>query len=132
MTITTVSYTKTYNLGSYQSEKIGIELSINEGDNAMEALDEAKKLAQEFHEKNNPEPPQSTVVSVPFEEIAAIQPLKEDKRTVKEKQEASMVALIKACKHLDGADGLKTYEKLAKSNPKFQSAYDETLLKLQN
>ena len=52
MNITSINYTKTYNLGSYQSEKIGVEISINEGENAMEALDTVKKLCQEFHEKD--------------------------------------------------------------------------------
>jgi hypothetical protein len=54
MKITTVSYTKTFNLGNYCSERIGAEIEISEGDNVEHGLDEAKKIVEEFHRKNNP------------------------------------------------------------------------------
>ena len=129
MTITTVSYQKTYNLGNYSSERIGVEVSINEGENAMEALDTAKKLCQEFHEKNNPEPPQSSVVSVPFEEIAAIQPPKIDKKTAKEQQEQKLIDDINSCTELKV---LESYRLIAKSNKKLQTTYDYRLKLIQD
>ena len=52
MHIQTVNYTRTFNLGNYSSEKIGVELSLNEGDNAGEALDTARNLVEEYHKQS--------------------------------------------------------------------------------
>lgn len=129
MTITSISYQKTYNLGNYSSERIGVEVSINEGENAMEALDTAKNLCQEFHEKNNPEPPQSTVVSIPLEEIASIQAPKPDKKTAKEQQEQRLIDDINSCQEIKV---LESYRLIAKTNENLQTAYDNKLKQLQD
>ena len=128
MTITTVSYTKTFNLGSYQSEKIGIEYSLNEGENAMEALDAAQTLAQEFHEKNNPLP------TLPFENtitdvVEPLQEIKIDKRTAKEKQIEKLVEDINSCTIIKV---LESYRLIAKSNETLQTTYDNKLKQLQD
>lgn len=52
MHIQTVSYTRTFNLGNYSSEKIGVEFSINQGESANQALDHARTLVEEYHSKN--------------------------------------------------------------------------------
>jgi len=55
--ISTVSYQKTFNLGMYQSERIHVELTLNEGENATEALDTARNLVEEYHRKTTPVEP---------------------------------------------------------------------------
>ena len=55
MHIDKVSYTKTFNLGNYSSEKIGVELEIHQGESADKALDIARSLVMEYHLKNNPD-----------------------------------------------------------------------------
>jgi hypothetical protein len=52
MHIQTVNYTRTFNLGNYSSEKIGVEFSLNEGESASEALDYARELVEEYHAEN--------------------------------------------------------------------------------
>ena len=129
MNITSVNYTKTYNLGSYQSEKIGVEISINEGENAMEALDTAKKLCQEFHEKNNPEPFVSGETIIQPALTEPIPEIKIDKKTAKEQQEQKLIDDINSCTELKV---LESYRLIAKSNEKLQTAYDNKLKQLQD
>lgn len=121
MTITTVSYQKTYNLGNYSSERIGVEVSINEGENAMEALDTAKKLCQEFHDKNNPEPFVSGETIIQPASTEPIPEIKVDKRTAKEIQEQKLISDINSCTEIKV---LESYRLIAKSNEKLQTAYD--------
>lgn len=129
MNITSINYTKTYNLGSYQSEKIGVEISINEGENAMEALDTAKKLCQEFHDKNNPEPFVSGETIIQPASTEPIPEIKVDKKTAKEQQEQNLIDAINSCTELKV---LESYRLIAKSNEKLQTAYDNKLKQLQD
>lgn len=52
MHIEKVNYQKTFNLGNYSSEKIGVELSIHQGESATKALDIARDLVEEYHKEN--------------------------------------------------------------------------------
>ena len=52
MHIQTVNYTRTFNLGNYSSEKIGVEFALNEGESANKALDYARELVEEYHSKS--------------------------------------------------------------------------------
>ena len=52
MHIAKVNYQKTFNLGNYQSEKIGIEMELNQGESASKALDVCKELVEEYHREN--------------------------------------------------------------------------------
>jgi len=54
MAITMVSYQKTYNVGPYVSERIGMEASLDEGQDPKFVLSELKKLADEVNQVNNP------------------------------------------------------------------------------
>ena len=52
MHIQTINYTRTFNLGNYSSEKIGVEFALNQGDSAGKALDAARELVEEYHKEN--------------------------------------------------------------------------------
>ncbi len=52
MHIQVINYQRTFNLGNYASEKIGVELAINAGEDAKEALETAKSLVEEYHKEN--------------------------------------------------------------------------------
>jgi len=54
MKITTVNYQKTFNLGNYCSEKIGMDIQLDEGDTPELALDIAKTIVHGWHKQNNP------------------------------------------------------------------------------
>lgn len=44
-----VIYEKTFNLGNYQNEVIGIEIELAEGEKASEAMDMAKRFVEAKH-----------------------------------------------------------------------------------
>ena len=48
MHIQTIVYQRTFNLGNYSSEKIGVEFAINQGESANKALDIARDLVEEY------------------------------------------------------------------------------------
>lgn len=50
MKITTVSYHKVFNLGNYSNEKIGIDISLADGENPLDAFAEAKKQVEKSHQ----------------------------------------------------------------------------------
>ena len=52
MHIQTILYQRTFNLGNYSSEKIGVEFAINQGESANKALDIARELVEDYHKQN--------------------------------------------------------------------------------
>lgn len=112
MHIDKVSYTKTFNLGNYSSEKIGVELELHQGESATKALDIARQLVMEYHLKNNPE---LTNVDAIVEEIKA-SPEEEKEKTIKS---------INDCKN-EGE--LRSFYMMCQNNPVLKSVYDLKLL----
>ena len=49
MKATKVTYSKMFNLGSYEHEEISIEIQIEEGEKAQEVLELAKKFVNSQH-----------------------------------------------------------------------------------
>jgi hypothetical protein len=120
MQITTVNYTRTFNLGNYSSEKIGVELSINEGESANQALDVAKDLVEEYHKKNV-----IRLKELNFfyeEKIEEIIPT-QSKETLTEKTKK----FIDSCKT---KEELKAWELMSKSNPELLKHYNNKLKSL--
>lgn len=134
MPITTVNYQKTYNLGNYSSEKIGIEISLNEGQDPKEALHEAKKLADEFHTNTNKEIYPKNADSVPININKADPVIKQQEASSTKllSKEEKQKQLIESCTSMDGNDGLLSYKLLVKSYPHLQDTYDNKLKELQN
>jgi hypothetical protein len=107
MHIEKVNYQKVFNLGSYTSERIGVELLLEKGDNAKFALEEAKKLVEEFHKQNH-----GPIVKQEeeFEPVSVLQRLKViPKETIAEKTKA----LIDICKNVDE---LKSWKLMAETH----------------
>jgi hypothetical protein len=46
MKVTTVEYSKVFNLGEYQNEKIGVVISVGDDEDPNIALTEAKKIVE--------------------------------------------------------------------------------------
>jgi len=55
MRIEKVTYNKLFPTSSFLNERVGVEIILNEGDNAKEALQYAKQLCEEFNKESNPE-----------------------------------------------------------------------------
>jgi hypothetical protein len=50
MQIEKISYHKTFNLGNYSNEKIGVDIILSEGENPLDAFAEAKKQVEKSHQ----------------------------------------------------------------------------------
>ena len=114
MHINQISYVKTFNLGNYSSEKIGVEIFINEGDDAKQALDTAKSLVEEYHKSL--EFPEQHIQEryIPDDKLPEIQVQKEVREQTLEEQ-------IQSCKEVKV---LESYKFIAKKDIALQVAYD--------
>jgi hypothetical protein len=118
MHIQTVNYTRTFNLGNYSSEKIGVEFSLNQGESANKALDIARDLVEEYHKQNV-----ERLKGLGYfydeqvrEEIIPTQ----SKQTLAEKTKN----FIDSCKT---KEELKAWELMSKSNPELLEHYNNKL-----
>jgi hypothetical protein len=68
MTITKVSYGKTYPLGNYSSERIDLEASVEEGERITGVIELLKEICDREHKANNPHlyQEQGTQYPMPF------------------------------------------------------------------
>jgi hypothetical protein len=126
MHIQTISYTRTFNLGNYSSEKIGVEFSLNAGDSANQALDHARELVEQYHSENVKrlkELRDFCGISDSYqEEINEIIPT-QSKQTLAEKTKS----FIDLCKT---KEELKAWELMSKSNPELLEYYNNKLKSL--
>ena len=128
MPITTVNYQKTFNLGNYTSERIGVEISLNDNQDAKEAIAEAKKLVEEFHAETNKglycQDMLTGMVSI-GEPMAQIQPAAQRKH--EPTKPLTLVEQIQSCTEIKV---LESYRLIAKSKPDLQAAYLDKLKEL--
>lgn len=126
MHIQTVNYTRTFNLGNYSSEKIGVEFSLNQGESANKALDIARELVEQYHSENVKrlkEVSEFLGVNDSYqEEINEMIPT-QTKKTLAEKTKE----FIDSCKT---RDELKAWELMSKSNPELLQHYNNKLKSL--
>ena len=122
MRFTQVSYQKTFNLGSYQSERIGVELELSEGESPKEALDTAKQLVEEYHKENNKGLVLSEILPISTSNIH------DDEKGVKFTQpppsKQSISEQITSCTDIKI---LESYKLIVKKNPELQNVYNETM-----
>jgi len=101
--ISTVSYQKTFNLGMYQSERIHVELTLNEGENATEALDTARNLVEEYHRKTTPVEPYE-MMCTKVVDIQKDKPLSTRDAVINGIQTCTEVKVLESYKLLCGVD----------------------------
>jgi alkanesulfonate monooxygenase SsuD/methylene tetrahydromethanopterin reductase-like flavin-dependent oxidoreductase (luciferase family) len=120
MHIQTISYTRTFNLGNYSSEKIGVEFSLNVGDSANKALDHARELVEEYHAENVKRLKELNNGDSYQEDGVAEMIWREEPLTLAEKT----IQFINTCKT---KEELKAWELMAKSNPEILQSYNAKL-----
>jgi len=121
MHIQTVSYTRTFNLGNYSSEKIGVEFSLNEGDSANKALDHARELVEEYHAENIKRLKKNNEFLGDYEELLVEEVIPtQTKKTLTEKTKE----FIDSCKT---KEELKAWELMSKNNPELLQHYNNKL-----
>lgn len=118
MEIKTVNYQKTFNLGNYQSERIGVEIVLESGESANKAIELAKQFVEECHVNN--QKVQALPEEEPVEVIKTQSPQTLIERTM---------GFIDACK--DERD-LKAFELMCKNKPELKKYYDKKLKSLTN
>ena len=121
MHIQTIVYQRTFNLGNYSSEKIGVEFAINQGESANKALDIARELVEQYHAENVKRLKDlSEFLGVNdegiYEEVIPTQ----SKKTLAEKTKE----FIDACKTIEE---LRAWELMAKSNSEILEHYNKKL-----
>jgi len=118
MQLTKISRSKSFEMvngyGLKSWQKFSLEGDLAEQENPLEAYTELGKIIDEAFKEANP-----TITEPPKE----IQVKKETNPL------NNMITAITTCTTIDT---LKTFEKLAKSKPEFQTAYDNRLKELQN
>ena len=118
MHIEKVNYQKTFNLGNYSSEKIGVELCLNAGEDAKEALNVAKELVEEYHKEN----------VAKLKELGFFLPEQEPIEVIERSQPKSLAEktkpFIDACKTVEE---LKAWELMSKNNPELADYYEKKL-----
>lgn len=122
MHIQTVNYTRTFNLGNYSSEKIGVELSLNEGESANQALDHARELVEEYHNKNVARQKElAQFLGVNYDDLLTEEVIPtQSKKTLAQKTKD----FIDLCKT---KEELKAWELMSKSNPELLEHYNNKL-----
>jgi len=122
MHIDRISYTKTFNLGSYQSEKIGVEIALNEGEDAKEALSTAKALVHEYYMEGLPAQPETHSIVADNQIVPIVQVDKEPETKLTKEEKQKM--FLTDCKTVAE---LETFKLLVKNNPHLQETYDNHL-----
>jgi N12 class adenine-specific DNA methylase len=119
MHIQTINYTRTFNLGNYSSEKIGVEFALNEGESANKALDYARELVEQYHSENVKRLRLLGQLNDCNEE-----PIEIIKTQSKQSLAEKTIQFIKECKSVKE---LKAWELMAKTDPLIYSAYSAKL-----
>jgi len=123
MHIQTVNYTRTFNLGNYSSEKIGVEFALNEGESANKALDFARELVEQYHAENVKRQKELYDESIGDSLYKALDVKvipTQSKQTLAEKTKA----FIDSCKT---KEELKAWELMSRNNPELLEHYNNKL-----
>ena len=125
MKIKSINYQRTYNLGMYESLKLGIEIEVDD-DNTDAAFLLAKDLMQKEFKKLNHIPDAqvgSTETVITEAEIPSYKPPKLPKQTPEEK-------IIEQIMGTTDLLVLQSFKLLSNKYPAVQEAYNNQLLKL--
>ena len=123
MHIQTIHYTRTFNLGNYSSEKIGVEFSLNPGESADKALDNARQLVEEYHKKSLKQIEEAGLYFEQDEPITAKVIPTQSKKTLTERTKE----FIDSCKN---KGELKAWELMCKNNAELLEYYNNKLKSL--
>lgn len=111
MYIERVSYKRTFNLGNFSSEVIGVEFVLNKDESEAVALQRAKEIVEDTHKKNYPN------LVVPNEPII-------EQVLSKEQMIENNLEAIAKCKTLDELRTLKLISKVYKET--FEAFMEKT------
>lgn len=120
MKISKVFYEKLFPTGSFLNERIGLEASLDPGDDPIVALEHLKDKVEFFHETSNPLL-DTVAPDQHMPPIISEKPIPADQRI------AVIIADIYSCKEFTV---LESYRLMVKGNPELEAAYEEMRKKL--
>lgn len=111
MHIEKVSYQRTFNLSNFNSERIGVDFILHQGEDEVTALDNAKRIVEETHKRFHPNLEVSAEPKV-------------DQILSKEEITANNLAEIERCTTLEELKTLKLISKAGKQE--FEAFMEKT------
>jgi len=122
MNITSVNYNRTYAIGPFLNEKIGVEATIEPGDNPIEVLKSLKELADNFNKVANPhleqaQPPEPEKL-----------PIRSVDKVIEDFKALSVIEQMQSCK---SPTVLKIYKNMLKTESE-KLAYENKMNELLN
>lgn len=116
MKINKVFYEKLFPTGSFQNERIGMEASLDDGEDEHEALAILKNQVEKFHRDSNPNYVEGTPIAPVLEcQVDRGDPTK------------ALIQDIDTCKEVKV---LETYRFMVKGNQQLSEAYDRKMEEL--
>jgi hypothetical protein len=129
MHIEKVSYQKTFNLGNYSSERIGVEFVLHQGESADKALETARQLVHEYYEKYQVKVnPDYAYLLNGTDSEPSVYVDKEEKTTPKTVVDNAK-SFIDSCNSIEE---LKAWELMSNTNPDLKKYYNKKLKTLTN
>lgn len=126
MKIDRIQYKKIFPLGSYTTEHIGLEASLDENENPEEALTKLITITNELHS--------ATIATLEEYRGTTTRTIGEQEQQVEKIPDEiqSMLDGINGCTELEGQDGLKSFWLRSKGNLALSTAYKNKEKQLQN
>ena len=126
MQFTVISFEKLFPTGAYMNEKIRVEVSLNLGDNPMDAIDAARKLVDENFEKNNPHlvTPDISIIPKSSKEMMASY---DDSVPTHYNKQPTLEEQINSCSEIKT---LESYKFIVKGKPELETIYNQKLNEL--
>jgi hypothetical protein len=118
MHIQVINYQRTFNLGNYASEKIGVEVAINAGEDAKEALEAAKSLVEEYHKENVAK---LKDLGYFYEEQIEVETIPTQSKETRDEKTKKFIDFCKT------KEELKAWELMSKSSPELLEHYNKKL-----
>jgi hypothetical protein len=112
-----ITYRKTFNLGNYSSEAIGVDMLLDDGDSPVTALNEAKLLVEQYHKESNP---------ILYNEINEPEQIIQKETDFMSKTE-QLIHDIGTCRELKV---LETYKLIVRNDQAANEAYRRKLIEL--
>ena len=125
MKLSQISYQRVYPLGSYSTERIGLEATLDEGENPETALSHLKILVEELH--------QETMKSLPKDDFRGthVRDVVEENPSIKAIREEMLACTKISETNAKGVEiGLMAYAGAASKYPELNETYLSMLEKL--
>ncbi len=139
MKITKASYGRTYSLGSFQSERIDLEATIDEGEDIQFVVCNLKHECDQIHQKNNPHLYQEQETTIPiddkykqFRDTPISEHLEKQRKTIESKKLSQKELITQEIYNAKTLKALSEWKLLSDKYPDLKEIYQNKLNQLTN